>query len=85
MIPAQTPPIAGDQQTAALDDDQITALAQLLTQIDEFLRSSTGDAQRPADLLAAFLSTGPGDTGQAAANCLIDNISFTAYNLRHQQ
>jgi hypothetical protein len=70
--------------TTALDTDQVIALAQLLGQIDEFLRSSTGDVH-PADLLAAFLSTGSKDTGQAAANSLIDTISFTAYSLRHQQ
>ncbi|MFE3455742.1 hypothetical protein ACFXJ8_43225 [Nonomuraea sp. NPDC059194] len=71
------------------------ALAQLLTQMDAFLRSNPARIQvsdgghtpdqiaccRPADLLAAFLSTGPTDSGRTAANCLIDLIGFTALNL----
>lgn len=60
-----------------MDVDELRCLAQVLTQIDEFLR--TGD-----HYLADFLSTGPGDTGHSAASCLIDIVSFTAYSFRRK-
>jgi hypothetical protein len=80
VTPAMIGGPAGDQPRSAADADQLTSFAQMLTQIDEFLR--TGD--HVAHHLADFLSTGPGDTGQTAAYCLIDTFSFTALNIRRQ-
>jgi hypothetical protein len=71
---------ASDRPRIALDVDELRFLAQVLTQIDEFLR--TGD--HVDHYLADFLSTGPGDTGQTAAYCLIDIVSFTAYSYRRK-
>jgi len=99
MPPSLRPQARGDRPAARPAPDDVVTLAQLLTQIDEYLRSDAvpvrstqrdtghdGDHLicRPADLLAAFLSTGPNDTGQLAANHLIDIIGFTALHLRHQ-
>lgn len=61
------------------EPDQRVWFAQMLTQLDEFLR--TGD--HVAHHLADFLSTGPGDTGQYAAHCFIDTFSFAAHTFRH--
>jgi hypothetical protein len=80
VSPESTHPPAAARPAIALDADQLTLFAQMLTQIDEFLR--TGD--HVAHHLADFLSTGPGDTGQTAAYCLIDTFSFTAHNFRRQ-
>lgn len=80
-----------------LHPSERATLAQLLTQIDAFLRSKPAPLQdnahthdsdqqaapccSPADLLAAFLATSPTDSGRTAANCLIDLIGFTALSL----
>ena len=73
-------PPGGNRPSAAPDVEGLISLAQMLTQIDEFLR--TGD--HIDHHLADFLSTGPGDTGQLAAYCLIDAVSFTAHSYRRQ-
>lgn len=52
----------------------------LLTTIDEFLRSSNDIYQ----LLAAFCSTGPSDNGRSTACTIIDQFSFTIACLRQQ-
>ena len=76
-----TPHPTGERPAIAREPiDQFTSFAQMLTQIDEFLRTGDHVAHRLAD----FLSTGPGDTGQTAANCLIDTFSFTAHTIRRQ-
>lgn len=81
MSSENTHPPAGEHpMTAAQELDQLTSFAEMLTQIDEFLR--TGD--HVAHHLADFLSTGPGDTGQVAAYCLIDTFSFTAARFSRQ-
>lgn len=76
MIPGP----AGDRPTIALDAGELATLAQMLTQIDEFWR--TGD--HVDHHLADFSSTGPDDTGQTAAYCLIDILSFTANTYRRK-
>jgi hypothetical protein len=73
-------PPGGDRPNAGPDVEGLISLAEMLTQIDEFLR--TGD--HIDHHLADFLSTGPGDTGQLAAYCLIDAVSFTAHSYRRQ-
>jgi hypothetical protein len=74
------PPQADARAVIEMDAGEIASLAQILTQIDEFLR--TGD--HVDHHLADFCSTGPGDTGQTAAYCLIDIVGFTAAGLRRK-
>lgn len=59
---------------------ELTGQFDLLTTIDEFLRS--GDDVY--DLLAAFCSTSPADNGRLTACTLIDLFSFHVAALRRQ-
>lgn len=61
-----------------LNADELAALLDQLTTIDQFLRSSPTIAHH----LATFCSTGPDDTGLAAAYTLIDTLGFTIIHLR---
>lgn len=65
--------------TIAYPIDSLVHLAELLGEIDEFLRSGTD----VTDLLTAFMiRSGHTHPGFRVCN-LIDDLSFTAHHIRH--
>jgi len=73
-----------DRAAILINAGQLSDIAELLTILDGFLRHADGIANRLADYLHA---TGrdrpqPPDGTSYDTNLLIDQVSFTAHNLR---
>lgn len=75
--PGPEPP--DEPATIAYPVGSLVQLAELLGEIDEFLRSGTD----VTDLLTEFMAR-PGRTHPSLRACnLIDDLSFTAHHIRH--
>jgi hypothetical protein len=72
---------AHSEATIALTTTQVTDLAELLDELDEFLRMG----QRSIDALSEFYrSRHDDDHPRFTALCLVDSVSLTALRLRQQ-